>query len=307
MPKPSIDTLKDQTEREVRELMAEVRRIEVAAGRQVNDMMAGEYVSAFRGRGMEFDEVREYSPGDDIRAIDWNVTARTGRPYVKRYVEERELTLLFLVDLSASGVFGSGDRTKIRRAIEISATLMFNALRNNDKVGLVTFASGILNAIPARKSKGHVLRLVRDLIAARPARGQTRFADALDYIARVQRRKCALFIVSDFIGFDDVRALSRLAARHDVVALTIRDPREAELPDAGVLVLEDAETGKQIEIDSSSARVRDTYLRLAQERAKALTDIFRRAGVDELVVDTTRPFSQTLHEFFKRRERRMAR
>lgn len=293
------------TEQSVKDLLAEVRRIQVVASRQVDEVMAGEYQSAFRGRGMEFDEVREYVPGDDVRDIDWNVTARTGRPHIKRFVEERELTLMFLVDLSASGIFGSEKRTKIHRIVEVCAVLMFNALRNNDKVGLIAFADDVIEFIPPRKGKSHTLRLLRDLLAVRPRRGETNIDSALDYFARIQRRKSVVFLISDFIGFDNERILSRIAARHDLIVVSVNDPKELKLPDAGIITLEDAETGLLVDVDTSNPKIRRIYEQRMNAIKREREILFRRTGVDELAIDTVRPFSHSLHEFFRRRDRRM--
>ncbi len=289
----------------VAEIVQKVRRIQIVASRAVDDLFAGEYHSVFRGRGMEFDEVREYQPGDEVRTIDWNVTARNGAPFVKRYREERELTVLFVVDVSASGVFGSKDRSKLELAVEVAALLMFSALKNNDKVGLILFAGDVLRYLPPRKGKASVLRLLRELVAARPVAGETRVDAALEFLTRVQRRKAVVFLVSDFLGDGWERPLRIARARHDVVAITVDDPRERALPDVGFVTLEDAETGERVEVDLSHRGLRTAFERRARERERRLEEALRRTGVDRLPVRTDEPYLKSLHRFFRMRERRM--
>ncbi|MFG0319154.1 MAG: DUF58 domain-containing protein [Planctomycetota bacterium JB042] len=289
----------------VAEIVQKVRRIQIVASRAVDDLFAGEYHSVFRGRGMEFDEVREYQPGDEVRTIDWNVTARNGAPFVKRYREERELTVQFVVDVSASGVFGSTDRSKLELAVEVAALLMFSALKNNDKVGLIQFAGDVRRYLPPRKGKASVLRLLRELVAARPVAGETRLDRALEFLTRVQRRKAVVFLVSDFLGDGWERPLRIARARHDVVAITVDDPRERALPDAGFVTLEDAETGERVEVDLSHRGLRSAFERRAREREARLEEALRRTGVDRLPVRTDEPYLKSLHRFFRMRERRM--
>lgn len=290
--------------RDITEVLREVRRIEIVASRQVNDLLAGEYSSVFKGRGMEFDSVREYVPGDEIRSIDWNVTARTGAPYIKKFCEERELTVLFAVDISASGAFGSLRLSKLETAAEVAAVLMFSALRNHDKVGLVLFAKDVVRYIPPRKGKSNVLRLIRELLAVEPLKAQTDISCALDFVGRVQRRRCVLFLMSDFLGPDCSRALAIANQRHDCVAVTLSDPRELALPDVGFLMLRDAETDEVLEVDSRHPKVRALFADKARERDQQLRDSLRRAAVDRLEVRTDQSYALSLQRFFRMRERR---
>ncbi|MFN7893474.1 MAG: DUF58 domain-containing protein [Pirellula sp.] len=290
--------------RELEEILKDVRRIQIVARRQVNDLLAGEYVSTFKGRGMEFDSVREYVPGDDIRSIDWNVTARSDAPFVKTFCEERELTVLIAVDISASSIFGSLLRSKHETAIEIAAVLMFAALTNNDKVGLLLFANSIVRYIPPRKGRGSVLRLVRELLSVEPTKESTDISAALQYIGRVQRRKCIVFMLSDFLGADFSQALSIANQKHDCVAVTIADPREETLPNVGFVTLKDAETDELLEIDTSNARVRHWFELRAKGREALLAERLRKSGVDRLEIRTDRPYATSLQRFFHNRERK---
>ncbi len=292
------------TDQTVNDILRKVQRIRLAANRSVNDLMAGQYRSVFRGRGMEFDEVREYQPGDDIRSIDWNVTAREGKPYIKRFCEERELTVLFVFDVSASGVFGSGERSKLDLLIEVCALLMFSAIRNNDKVGLVTFADEVQRYHPPSKGKSNVLRLIRDLVATKPVAAPTRLDEALEFVNRVQKRRAVVFIVSDFLDTDAGYSLAVTRRRHDVVAVTVSDPREQELPNVGFMTLHDPETGALRDVDTSSRRVREAYRRAAVSREEQLSSALKRGGVDRLAVVTDEPYTHTLQRFFRMRERR---
>ena len=289
--------------RELEEVLREVRRIQIVARRQVNDLLAGEYLSAFKGRGMEFDTVREYVPGDEIRSIDWNVTARSDAPFVKTFCEERELTILLAVDISASGAFGSQKISKIETAVEVAAVLMFTSLQNNDKVGLLFFADDIVKYIPPRKGRGNVLRLIREMLATEPVKSETNIAKALEYIGRVQRRRSVVFVLSDFLGPDCSRALSIANQRHDCIAVTLEDPRERELPDVGFLTLRDAETDELIELDTRNPRVRAMFAKAANVRQTKLKDILRKANVDRLEIRTDQSYATSLQRFFRMRER----
>jgi uncharacterized protein (DUF58 family) len=289
--------------RELEEVLKEVRRIQIVARRQVNDLLAGEYLSAFKGRGMEFDSVREYVPGDEIRSIDWNVTARSTAPYVKTFCEERELTILLAVDISASGAFGSQRLTKMETAIEVAAVLMFTSLKNNDKVGLLFFADDVVKYIPPRKGRGNVLRLIRELLATQPIKAETNITKALEYLSRVQRRRCVVFLMSDFLGPDCSKALAVANQRHDCVAVTLEDPRESSLPDVGFLTLRDAETDELLELDTRHPRVRALFAKVAAEREETLSSRLRKANVDRLEIQTDRPYAQSLQKFFRMRER----
>lgn len=289
--------------RDIEQVLKEVRRIQIVARRQVNDLLAGEYHSVFKGRGMEFDAVREYVPGDDIRSIDWNVTARSSGPYVKTFCEERELTVLLAVDISASGAFGSQRLSKTETAVEVAAVLMFTALKNNDKVGLLFFADDIVKYIPPRKGRGNVLRLIRELLATEPIRAETDITLALEFLARVQRRRCVVFLMSDFLGADCSKALAIANQRHDCVAVTLQDPRELALPDVGFLTLRDAETDELLELDTHHPQVRAMFAKVAEQREQQLTGWLRRANVDRLEIRTDQSYAKSLQKFFRMRER----
>ena len=285
-----------------KELAKKVRYIQVMTNKAVNDVLAGEYHSVFKGQGMEFDEVREYQPGDEIRSIDWNVTARTGHPYVKRYREERELTLLFLVDLSASGRFGSVKNIKNEVATELCALLAFSAIKNNDKVGLVVFTEGVELFIPPAKGTTHVLRLIREILAFQPKHKGTNIAAALDYAARILHRRSIVFLISDFFDRGYERPLGILGRRHDLIAMAVNDPREFELPDVGLIDLEDAETGALVTVDTGSAAVRRGYAAAGRARAEALRERLRGMDIDLVEVGTSHDYLLDLIRFFKRRE-----
>lgn len=288
--------------RELDEVLKEVRRIQIVARRQVNDLLAGEYLSAFKGRGMEFDTVREYVPGDEIRSIDWNVTARSDGPYVKTFCEERELTILLAVDISASGAFGSQKISKMETAVEVAAVLMFTSLKNNDKVGLLFFADDVVKYIPPRKGRGNVLRLIREMLATEPVKSETNIAKALEYIGRVQRRRAVVFLLSDFIGPDCSRALAVANQRHDCIAVTLEDPRERELPSVGFLTLRDAETDELIELDTRNSRVRALFAKAANDRQAKIKELLRKANVDRLEIRTDQSYATSLQRFFRMRE-----
>jgi uncharacterized protein (DUF58 family) len=288
-----------------KELAKKIRLIEITTNRAVNDVLAGEYHSVFKGRGMEFDEVREYAPGDDVRSIDWNVTARLGRPFVKRFVEERELTVIFVVDLSASGSFGSRDQLKNEVAAELCALLAFSAIKNNDKVGLLAFTDRVEKFIPAKKGASHVLRLVRELLQLKPQGKGTDLATALEYVGRVNRRRAIVFLVSDFLADDYEKPLRLVARRNDLIAVSVSDPRERELPNVGLIALEDAETGETVVLDTGSAAARRAYAALAARRRDERLDLFRKVGVDEVRVQVGEDYVRDLMLFFRRRERRL--
>lgn len=287
-----------------KELAKKIRYLQIFTSKAVNDVLAGEYESVFKGRGMEFDEVREYQPGDDVRSIDWNVTARTGKPFVKRFREERELTVIFLVDLSASGSFGSIRQLKNEVAAEICALLAFSAVKNNDKVGLIVFTDQVEMFIPPKKGTRHVLRVIREILSFRPRQVQTDLAEALDYLGRVLTKRAVVFMISDFLAEGFERSLRVLGRHHDMIAITVKDPREMILPDVGLIELEDAETGEMVLIDTGSAAVRSQYERLNSETAFRLRDLFRSIGLDQIEIQTGRPYVSDLVKFFKGRERR---
>lgn len=286
-----------------KEIVKRVRQIEIRTKRLVNDAFSGEYHSVFKGRGMEFAEVREYQPGDDIRSIDWNVTARTGRPYIKRFTEERELTVMLLVDASGSGNFGSGEQMKGEIAVELCALLAFAAIKNNDRVGLLIFTDRIEKFIPPRKGRTHVLRVIRELLYSRPEGAGTDIKLALEYMNRIIKRSSIVFLVSDFLasGFDT--ALRIANKRHDVVAITMTDPRELEIPPVGLIELEDAESGEEILVDTSDSAWREAFLRQNQELRATRDKLFQVTGIDTIHVRTDQPYLDSVVQFFKRRER----
>ena len=287
-----------------KELARKIRVLQITTRKVVNDVLAGEYGSVFRGRGMEFDEVREYMPGDEIRAIDWNVTARTGHPYVKRFVEERELTVIFLVDLSASGSFGSVHKLKNEIAAEFCALLAFSAVKNNDKVGLMVFTDQVEMFIPPKKGTKHALRVIRELLNFKPRPASTDIEGALDYLGRVTSKRSVVFLVSDFQAEDFEKKMRVMGKRHDLIAVTIIDPREVRFPDVGLLELEDAETGETVLIDTGSRAVRKRYERLGREQQERFKKLFSSMGVDQIEVMTDRDYVPKLVHFFKSRERR---
>ncbi len=300
------------------ELLESVRRVEVRTNRLVNDTMVGGYLSHFKGRGMEFEELREYIPGDDVRDIDWNVTHRLGRPFVKRFREERELTAVLAVDMSGSFQFGSAQRTKREFAAEIAATLAMSAAKNGDKVALLLFTDEVELFVPPRKGRRHILRIVRELLMAKPRRRGTDIARALNFLNHVLHRRAMIFLLTDFLhqmrlerpvtasGEREVTAeLGLTNTRHDVICLHLHDPRESDMPSAGLVTLEDAETGEQLELDSASRPVRERFARVNVERLAALDRALIRTGVDTLRLNTTEPFAPVLQRFFEfRRGRR---
>jgi uncharacterized protein (DUF58 family) len=287
-----------------REQLRAVRKIQIRTSHLVSDLFAGQYQSVFKGRGMEFAEVRLYQPGDDVRTIDWNVTARTGTPHVKRFAEERELTVMLLVDASASTLFGSRRQTKQALAAELGALLAFSAITNNDKVGLVMFTDRVELALPPRKGTRHVLRVIREILSRAPAGRGTDLPAALEHLRHVTKRRCVVFVVSDFLTPGWKPALRLAARRHDVIAVVLEDPREATLPAVGLVELEEAETGARYTVDTRDPRVRDAF---AREAARARTErdrALRTADVDAIVVATDRPYAEALLRFFRMRERR---
>ena len=286
------------------ELIKKIKQIQIYSSRMVDASFAGQYESVFKGRGMQFDEVREYTPGDDVRSIDWNVTARTGRPYVKRFVEEREMTVIFAVDLSASGDFGTVNKMKNELAAEFCAVLAFAAAKNNDKVGLLIFTDRIELYIPPKKGSSHVLRLIRELLYFKMPRRKTNIPQALDYIARVTRKKATVFLVSDFIETDFKKPLSLLNKRHDVIAVSVRDRAEVALPSAGLIEFADAETGEIILVDTSSRKFRNQYSGRSSGRFDELKNMLRSINVDCISINTDKSYIQDLVAFFRMRHRR---
>ncbi|MGA2603979.1 MAG: DUF58 domain-containing protein [Verrucomicrobiia bacterium] len=291
-----------------REIFKKVRQIEIRTNREVTDVLGGQYHSVFKGRGMEFEEVREYLPGDEVRSIDWNVTARFGHPFIKKFTEERELTVMLVVDVSASGQFGSVRQTKNELAAELAAVLAFSAIRNNDKVGLIMFTDQIEKFVPPKKGRRHVLRVVREILAFQPQGRGTDLQQALDYHNRVQPRRAVTFVVSDFQVADEesVRKKLRVASkRHDVIALSLRDPREQELPAVGLVELRDAETGERALVDTFDRKVREEFAAKARERLEALRRLLRSASVDQVEIRSDADYVLPLIQFFSMRERRI--
>jgi uncharacterized protein (DUF58 family) len=293
-------------------MMSGMRQLEIRTRRMVNDSLAGSYHSVFKGRGMDFDEVREYSPGDEVRTIDWNVTARAGRPFVKKFTEERELTIFLLVDISASGNFGSGALSKRDLAAELASVLAFSAIRNSDKVGLLLFTDQIETYLPPKKGRRHVLRVVRDILYHAPKSIGTDAVKALDIANRLLHRRAVVFLISDFetsknpaaVRSELKRAMRRTNRRHDLVAVHVEDPREKELPNVGIVALEDAESGEVIELDTASAAVRKRFKELSLDRGRRLVSDFRAEGIDTLQLQTDAPYMPALQRFFKTRVRR---
>ena len=286
------------------EILEKVRLIEIRSRNVVNDLFAGEYHSAFKGRGMEFAEVREYLRGDDVRTIDWNVTARTGSPYVKVFDEEREQTVMLLVDASASGAFGSVQQMKGEVGVEISALLAFAAIKNNDRVGLLIFTDEVEVFIPPKKGRKHVLRVIRELLYFQPQGKRTSITSALDYLDRVLHRRSVVFLISDFIDEDYERPLQLTRRRHDMVAVSIFDPRERALPDVGFINLQDAETGEQFLVDSSRREVRAYFAQQQEKEDQQKRALFRRNGIDEVSIDITKSYVDPLVRLFHERVRR---
>ena len=288
-----------------KEILRKIRRIEITTSRLVTDFLSGQYESVFKGRGMEFDEVREYQPGDEIRTIDWNVTARMGHPYVKKYVEERQLTVMLLLDASSSSQFGTTKRFKKELAAEVSAVLAFAAIKNNDRVGLIIFTDRIEKFVPPRKGPHHVLRVVREALYFNPKGKGTDIGGALRYLDNVLSRSAITFVISDFFAADFKKPLSIANKKHDVVAITITDPREAELPNAGIIELVDAESGSPYIIDTSSAKVRELYAKKARQMKEARTKLFGSVGVDHIDISTDKNYLDEFIKFFRMRKRRL--
>jgi len=287
-----------------REILKKVRKIEISTRGLVNEVFSGEYHSVFKGQGMTFSEVREYQYGDDIRAIDWNVTARTGAPFVKVYEEERELTVVLVVDVSASGDFGSLERMKGELAVELSAVLGFSAVKNDDKIGLILFSDRIEKFVPPRKGRRHVLRVLRELLYHRPQGRGTDIGGALEYLSRVVPRRAVVFLVSDFMGGGFFRPLSVAGKRHDLIAVRVRDRRERELPPLGLMEMEDPETGERLVVNSSDPDFQTAFRAGSEERQAALDRDLRRCKVDVIDVETGQPYVKPLMHFFKQRMRR---
>jgi len=298
-----------------REILKKIRQIELRTNRLVTETLAGQYHSVFKGQGMNFDEVREYQPGDDVRAIDWNVTARMNHPFIKKFVEERELTVMLVVDVSGSGLFGSREQSKRELAAEIASVLAFSAIRNNDKVGLLLFTDEVEQFIPPRKGRGHVLRVIREVLYFEPKRRGTDLAQALEFMGRVLPHKAIVVVISDFISPSGSGALPppiqtalRMAnRRHDVVTVHITDRYELELPALGRLVLEDAETGEIVEVNTAHAASRDAFALRQEKRYAEVARQFRSSGIDSIQLHTDEPYAAALGKFFEGREKRRLR
>lgn len=295
------------------DIIKKVRHIEIRTRRLVTDSVSGAYHSSFKGRGMDFEEVREYSIGDDVRTIDWNVSAKMNKPFIKVYREERELTLMLLIDLSASGIFGSVEQSKRERAAEIAGVLAFSATRNNDKVGLLLYTDQVEHYIPPKKGRRHILRVVRDILFFEPSGRATNHKSALDYLNQMQRRKSVVFLVSDFLEsrpatagrkHELFNALALTNRRHDLISIALTDPRERELPNVGLITLEDAETGEMVELDTGSRAVRERYRKLASERQAAFQSSMRKKGLDWIEASTEGPYLPALRQLFNRRASR---
>ena len=288
-----------------KEIIKKIRRIQITTNRMVSDVFAGEYQSVFKGRGMEFDEVREYQAGDEVRDIDWNVTARYGRPFIKKFVEEREQTVMLLVDASGSSRFGSRDRFKSELAAELCAVLAFSAIRNKDKVGLIIFTDRIEKFVPPAKGSRHVLRVIREVLYFQPEGEGTDITLALEYLNRVTRRRSITFLVSDFEAEGYEKALTIANKRHDMIAVMVKDPRERELPPVGLINLRDAETGEDCLVDTSDANLQRRYREDAEREEEEMVKLFRGSGIDFIRVSTDQPYVPELMRFFKRRERKI--
>jgi uncharacterized protein (DUF58 family) len=293
------------------DIIKKVRRLEIRTRHLVTDSVTGAYHSSFKGRGMDFEEVREYAIGDDVRTIDWNVSAKMDKAFVKVFREERELTLMLVVDLSASGDFGSVEQSKRERAAEIASVLAFSATLNNDKVGLILYTDQVELYLPPKKGRRHVLRVIRDILYFEPKSQRTDHKAALDYLNRVQRRKAVVFLISDFINSDpdaDPEALPKTLSltnqRHDLVSIALSDPRESELPAVGLLTIEDAETGEIVEIDTQSATMRQAYAKYAGSQRIQFEDTLRKKGLDWISVQTDQPYMPELRKLFARRASR---
>ena len=292
---------------DTKELMKHVRRIKVVTAKLVDEHISGEYHSVFKGRGMEFDEVREYVPGDDVRSIDWNVTARMGHPYVKRFCEERELTIIFLVDISGSMIFGSGLRSKAEVAAELTSLLALSAIKNQDKVGMILFSDRIERYIPPRKGRTAAMRLVREVLAAEETRRETDLGAALQFLNKVQKRRAVVFLISDFLATGYEKELRVMARHHDLIACPISDPREQILPDIGLLEVVDPETGELITADTGSRRFLKSFQTQALAEEQSRNKQFQRLKVDRLALTTDRPFVDDVRRLFHLRQHRMRR
>lgn len=286
------------------EVLKKIRHIEIRTSHMVSDLFAGQYHSVFKGQGMEFQEVREYLPGDDIRSIDWNVTARMGHPYIKKFVEERELTVMLLVDISRSNDFGSRSQVKRDLAAEVAAVLAFAATRNSDRVGLILFSDEVEHYLPPRKGTRHVLRVIRDVLCCKPKRKGTAITSGLHFLNNVTSRRTVTFLISDFMDHDYEPAMAVCAKRHDLVSVLIHDPRERALTASGLVEWEDAETGRRVLVDTSSPSTRRIFEQSQARHRQRLAETFTAKGVDMIELATDQPYATELARFFRRREKR---
>ncbi|MDP3920837.1 MAG: DUF58 domain-containing protein [Candidatus Omnitrophota bacterium] len=288
-----------------KDILKKVRHIEIRTTRLVNDLFGGEYESVFKGQGIEFADVREYVPGDDIRTIDWNVTARSEKPFVKKFVEEREMTVIFIVDMSGSQYFGTGQRLKSEVAAEVTALLAFSAVKNNDKTGLLIATDEVEKYIPVKKGKMHVLRVVREILYYKPRGKKTQLKSALEYLHNFLTRTAVVFLISDFMDTGYEKALKILSRRHDVIPIHLTDPREAELPDVGLMEIVDNETGAVRLVDTSDRQLRKDYALEAEARQEKLRLLFRGLGIDKIDISADGSYVEPLMKFFKLRARKM--
>ncbi|MCX5896084.1 MAG: DUF58 domain-containing protein [Proteobacteria bacterium] len=288
-----------------KEILHKIQKIHIRTNHLVNDIFAGEYESAFRGRGMEFEEVRGYNPGDDIRDIDWNVTARMGHPFIKVYREERELTIMLLVDVSSSGLFGTEKQFKNELSAEMASVMAFAAIRSNDKVGLIIFSDHVEKYIPPKKGRGHVWRVIKEVLEHRPRSTRTDIGAALHYLNTVCRRRAIAFLISDFIARDYEKLLRITNKKHDVIAVHISDPRERELPDVGIAELEDAEKGETLLVDTADAGLRSAFKNASEKLFQERLHMFRSAGIDCMDIRTNAPYIDAMLKFFRMREKRL--
>ena len=289
-----------------KEILSQIRKIEIRSGKLVNEIFAGQYSSVFKGRGMEFSEVREYNPGDDIRSIDWNVTARYGRPFIKKFVEERELTVILLVDVSSSQSFGTRNRFKSELTAELASILAFSAIKNNDRVGMIMFSDRIEKVITPKKGRNHILRLIREVLYFKPEGKGTNITLALQYLNELWRRKAVVFLLSDFEDKGFESALRITSKRHDLVAVKFQDPAEQTIPPLGLIEIEDSEKGTRMQIDTSDHYFMEEYSKRRASHSETLKKMFSKAHVDSISVSTDMPYIMPLIQFFKRREKRMA-
>jgi len=289
-----------------KEVLKHIRQIEIRSGKLVNEIFAGQYSSVFKGRGMEFAEVREYLQGDDIRSIDWNVTARYGRPFVKKFVEEREQTVILLVDASASQRFGTQNKFKSELAAELASILAFSAIKNNDRVGMIMFTDQVEKVVRPKKGRNHILRLIREILYFQPQGKGTDITKALRHLNEIWRRKAVVFLLSDFNDLNAESALKITGKRHDLIGIRISDPREKELPAVGLVELEDTETGQRICVDTNDQFFTGRYKELQAQRQEIIKNLLLRSGIDQIAVSTDKPYILPLIQFFKQREKRLA-